>query len=94
MKGGRSRPVRATGPRPAETLAAAENKGAVAARDGPRVTRATVGPRARRIFADDSLAGCVCSSCPVRRVPEAQLKSIVWQTLQAVNFCHKHNVST
>lgn len=26
-------------------------------------------------------------------VPEAQLKSIVWQTLQAVNFCHKHNVS-
>uniref|UniRef100_A0A3B3XQE0 Protein kinase domain-containing protein n=1 Tax=Poecilia mexicana TaxID=48701 RepID=A0A3B3XQE0_9TELE len=24
-------------------------------------------------------------------VPEAQLKSIVWQTLQAVNFCHKHN---
>lgn len=28
------------------------------------------------------------------RVPEAQLKSIVWQTLQAINFCHKHNVST
>ncbi|XP_010785403.1 cyclin-dependent kinase-like 1 [Notothenia coriiceps] len=28
-----------------------------------------------------------------RGVPEAQLKSIVWQTLQAVNFCHKHNVS-
>lgn len=27
------------------------------------------------------------------RVPECQLKSIVWQTLQAVNFCHKHNVS-
>lgn len=27
------------------------------------------------------------------RVPEAQLKSIVWQTLQAVDFCHKHNVS-
>lgn len=27
------------------------------------------------------------------RVPEGQLKSIVWQTLQAVNFCHKHNVS-
>ncbi|KAI3354021.1 hypothetical protein L3Q82_018581 [Scortum barcoo] len=26
-----------------------------------------------------------------RGVPEAQLKSIVWQTLQAVNFCHKHN---
>ncbi|XP_008424755.1 cyclin-dependent kinase-like 1 isoform X2 [Poecilia reticulata] len=24
-------------------------------------------------------------------VPQAQLKSIVWQTLQAVNFCHKHN---
>ncbi|XP_054883876.1 cyclin-dependent kinase-like 1 isoform X2 [Poeciliopsis prolifica] len=24
-------------------------------------------------------------------VPEAQLKSMVWQTLQAVNFCHKHN---
>lgn len=29
-----------------------------------------------------------------RRVPEGQLKSIVWQTLQAVNFCHKHNVSS
>ncbi|XP_023662995.1 cyclin-dependent kinase-like 1 isoform X1 [Paramormyrops kingsleyae] len=29
-----------------------------------------------------------------RGVPEAQLKSIVWQTLQAINFCHKHNVST
>lgn len=27
------------------------------------------------------------------RVPECQLKSIVWQTLQAVNFCHKHSVS-
>ncbi|XP_046891861.1 cyclin-dependent kinase-like 1 isoform X2 [Hypomesus transpacificus] len=26
-----------------------------------------------------------------RGVPEAQLKSIVWQTLQAVNFCHRHN---
>ncbi|KAM6973080.1 cyclin-dependent kinase-like 1 isoform 2-T2 [Aplochiton taeniatus] len=26
-----------------------------------------------------------------RGVPEVQLKSIVWQTLQAVNFCHKHN---
>ncbi|MEQ2189780.1 Cyclin-dependent kinase-like 1, partial [Goodea atripinnis] len=26
-----------------------------------------------------------------RGVPEAQLKSIVWQTLQAVNFCHKHS---
>uniref|UniRef100_A0A8B9HBR2 Protein kinase domain-containing protein n=1 Tax=Astyanax mexicanus TaxID=7994 RepID=A0A8B9HBR2_ASTMX len=26
-------------------------------------------------------------------VPEAQLKSIIWQTLQAVNFCHKNNVS-
>ncbi|XP_029373402.1 cyclin-dependent kinase-like 1 isoform X2 [Echeneis naucrates] len=26
-----------------------------------------------------------------RGVPEAQLKSIVWQSLQAVNFCHKHN---
>uniref|UniRef100_UPI0037E879FF cyclin-dependent kinase-like 1 n=1 Tax=Semicossyphus pulcher TaxID=241346 RepID=UPI0037E879FF len=26
-----------------------------------------------------------------RGVPEAQLKSIVWQTLQAVNFCHKHH---
>ncbi|CAM9161105.1 unnamed protein product [Lampetra planeri] len=26
-----------------------------------------------------------------RGVPEAQLKSIVWQTLQAVDFCHKHN---
>ncbi|XP_069042600.1 cyclin-dependent kinase-like 1 isoform X2 [Lepisosteus oculatus] len=24
-------------------------------------------------------------------VPEPQVKSIVWQTLQAVNFCHKHN---
>lgn len=21
------------------------------------------------------------------------MKSITWQTLQAVNFCHKHNVS-
>ncbi len=33
--------------------------------------------------------------CPffLFRVPETQLKSIVWQTLQAVNFCHKHNVS-
>ncbi|KAK7883054.1 hypothetical protein WMY93_029228 [Mugilogobius chulae] len=28
---------------------------------------------------------------PEGNVPEAQLKSIVWQTLQAVNFCHKHN---
>ncbi|MGH0166938.1 UNVERIFIED_CONTAM: hypothetical protein FKN15_051827 [Acipenser sinensis] len=26
-----------------------------------------------------------------RGVPEPFLKSIVWQTLQAVNFCHKHN---
>ncbi|XP_030237918.1 cyclin-dependent kinase-like 1 [Gadus morhua] len=26
-----------------------------------------------------------------RGVPEGQLKSIVWQTLQAVNFCHRHN---
>ncbi|XP_055751160.1 cyclin-dependent kinase-like 1 isoform X2 [Salvelinus fontinalis] len=26
-----------------------------------------------------------------RGVPEVQLKSILWQTLQAVNFCHKHN---
>ncbi|KAI5093002.1 cyclin-dependent kinase-like 1 [Silurus meridionalis] len=26
-----------------------------------------------------------------RGVPEFQLKSIIWQTLQAVNFCHKHN---
>ncbi|XP_016362254.1 cyclin-dependent kinase-like 1 [Sinocyclocheilus anshuiensis] len=26
-----------------------------------------------------------------RGVPEAQLKSILWQTLQAVNFCHKQN---
>ncbi|MBN3273033.1 CDKL1 protein, partial [Polyodon spathula] len=26
-----------------------------------------------------------------RGVPEPLLKSIVWQTLQAVNFCHKHN---
>ncbi|XP_031719389.1 cyclin-dependent kinase-like 1 isoform X3 [Anarrhichthys ocellatus] len=26
-----------------------------------------------------------------RGVQEAQLKSIVWQTLQAVSFCHKHN---
>uniref|UniRef100_W5N9Z4 Protein kinase domain-containing protein n=1 Tax=Lepisosteus oculatus TaxID=7918 RepID=W5N9Z4_LEPOC len=25
------------------------------------------------------------------QVPEPQVKSIVWQTLQAVNFCHKHN---
>ncbi|KAL4647684.1 cyclin-dependent kinase-like 1 isoform X2 [Arapaima gigas] len=29
-----------------------------------------------------------------RGVPEAQLKRIIWQTLQAVNFCHKNNVST
>lgn len=35
----------------------------------------------------------VPSSPVLCRVPEAQLKSIVWQTLQAVNFCHKHNVS-
>lgn len=27
------------------------------------------------------------------RVPEYLVKSITWQTLQAVNFCHKHNVS-
>lgn len=27
------------------------------------------------------------------RVPEHLMKSITWQTLQAVNFCHKHNVS-
>lgn len=27
------------------------------------------------------------------RVPEHLVKSITWQTLQAVNFCHKHNVS-
>ncbi|XP_005987945.1 cyclin-dependent kinase-like 1 [Latimeria chalumnae] len=26
-----------------------------------------------------------------RGVPEQQVKSIMWQTLQAVNFCHKHN---
>ncbi|KAK2868797.1 hypothetical protein Q7C36_000668 [Tachysurus vachellii] len=26
-----------------------------------------------------------------RGVPEIQLKRIIWQTLQAVNFCHKHN---
>uniref|UniRef100_A0A2D4MH72 mitogen-activated protein kinase n=1 Tax=Micrurus spixii TaxID=129469 RepID=A0A2D4MH72_9SAUR len=25
------------------------------------------------------------------RVPEHLVKSITWQTLQAVNFCHKHN---
>ncbi|KAJ7345319.1 hypothetical protein JRQ81_001269 [Phrynocephalus forsythii] len=25
------------------------------------------------------------------RVPEHLVKSIMWQTLQAVNFCHKHN---
>uniref|UniRef100_A0A8C8TGQ4 Cyclin dependent kinase like 1 n=1 Tax=Peromyscus maniculatus bairdii TaxID=230844 RepID=A0A8C8TGQ4_PERMB len=25
------------------------------------------------------------------RVPEHLMKSIIWQTLQAVNFCHKHN---
>ncbi|OBS72153.1 hypothetical protein A6R68_13266 [Neotoma lepida] len=28
-----------------------------------------------------------------RGVPEHLMKSITWQTLQAVNFCHKHNVS-
>lgn len=27
------------------------------------------------------------------RVPEQLVRSITWQTLQAVNFCHKHNVS-
>lgn len=27
------------------------------------------------------------------RVPEHLVKSIMWQTLQAVSFCHKHNVS-
>lgn len=27
------------------------------------------------------------------RVPEVNTKKIIWQTLQAVNFCHKHNVS-
>lgn len=27
------------------------------------------------------------------RVPEHLVRSITWQTLQAVNFCHKHNVS-
>lgn len=26
-----------------------------------------------------------------RGVPEHLVKSIIWQTLQAVNFCHKHN---
>ncbi|EGW14421.1 cyclin-dependent kinase-like 1 isoform X4 [Cricetulus griseus] len=26
-----------------------------------------------------------------RGVPEHLMKSIIWQTLQAVNFCHKHN---
>uniref|UniRef100_A0A8C9ESX3 cyclin-dependent kinase n=1 Tax=Pavo cristatus TaxID=9049 RepID=A0A8C9ESX3_PAVCR len=28
-----------------------------------------------------------------RGVPEQLVRSITWQTLQAVNFCHKHNVS-
>lgn len=26
-------------------------------------------------------------------MPDYLVKSITWQTLQAVNFCHKHNVS-
>lgn len=31
--------------------------------------------------------------CFFYRVPEYLVKSITWQILQAVNFCHKHNVS-
>ena len=27
-----------------------------------------------------------------RGVPEAMIKRIMWQTINAVNFCHKHNV--
>ena len=28
------------------------------------------------------------------RAPETLTKKIIWQTLQAVNFCHRHNVRT
>ena len=28
-----------------------------------------------------------------RGVPEPIVKRIMWQTINAVNFCHKHNVS-
>lgn len=27
-------------------------------------------------------------------VTDGVIKSVLWQTLQALNFCHKHNVST
>lgn len=27
-------------------------------------------------------------------VPETLIKRIIWQTINAVNFCHQHNVST
>jgi hypothetical protein len=36
---------------------------------------------------------CLCRFFIFTRVPEHLVKSITWQTLQAVNFCHKHNVS-
>uniref|UniRef100_A0ABK0LUV2 Cyclin dependent kinase like 1 n=1 Tax=Rattus norvegicus TaxID=10116 RepID=A0ABK0LUV2_RAT len=38
---------------------------------------------------------CLCLHVPRARtriwVPEPLVKNITWQTLQAVNFCHKHN---
>lgn len=39
----------------------------------------------------DQLIGLISFMC--FRVPEHLVKSITWQTLQAVNFCHKQNVS-
>uniref|UniRef100_A0A8C2Y8U4 Protein kinase domain-containing protein n=1 Tax=Coturnix japonica TaxID=93934 RepID=A0A8C2Y8U4_COTJA len=38
---------------------------------------------------DPNGTNVLCSN----RVPEQLVRSITWQTLQAVNFCHKHNVS-
>ncbi len=32
-----------------------------------------------------------CAFLVSRRVPLPQTLSIVWQTLQAVNYCHNHN---
>lgn len=39
----------------------------------------------------DQLIGLISFMC--FSVPEHLVKSITWQTLQAVNFCHKQNVS-
>lgn len=90
----------------AETLAVPDNKGNVAVR-GLRLPRWQEGCVIHHFFQSlgqheknatgKLLVPLTKTSIPLSlvlyRVPEGQLKSIVWQTLQAVNFCHKHNVS-